>query len=162
MNINKAQVFTGLVALFLGFMVYTLRSPAAAWFVPACFSIDRIFPGAPSFIRVLAYSFPDFIHPFAFSLITSGLICSDNRAYQALICVSWLTVEIFFEFGQYFKESYLGLIPTWFDTLPHFLNPINFFRNGTFDIFDILAICGGTVFAFCVLYITSRRREEEQ
>lgn len=162
MNINRAQILIGLIALFLGFMAYTLRSPGSVWFVPDWLVITKCFSETPSFVRVLTYGFIDFIHPLAFALLTSGLICSDNRVCHIITCLSWFALEIFFEFGQYFKDGYLRFIPPWFENLPCLQNAKYFFLRGTFDVLDVLCIFAGSVSAFWMLSITSKRRNEER
>jgi hypothetical protein len=160
MDINKVQVLTGMIALVLGFMVYLLRSPGSVCFVPAWFPTLSPRSGIPSYIVIVANGLPDFIHPFAFALLTSGLISSSSRGIQFLICLGWFILESFFEFGQYYKDGYLRFIPSWLDSIPFLQNAKNFFLNGTFDPWDILFILGGTVTAFCVMSITSKRRRE--
>lgn len=155
-DINKTQVLTGVIALILGFMVYLLRSPGGVYFVPAW--LPTLWPGSavPGYIRILANNLPDFIHPFAFALLTSGLICSHSRRHQFLICLGWLVLESFFEVGQYFKDAYVWFIPSWFDGIPLLQSAKGFFLNGTFDKFDIFSILVGAICAFCVMLTTSR------
>jgi hypothetical protein len=159
-SINKVQIFIGLLCLFLGFATYIfVRPPELTYFVSKyLFYIDR--PTAiPNLLRVIGNYFPDFIHPFAFILITSGLIASDNRKSQFLICLCWFLLESVFELGQCFKESYLRIIPSWFDNVPFLENTKNYIFYGTFDVLDIISILTGTVTAFFVLLVTSQRRK---
>jgi Ca2+/Na+ antiporter len=112
-------------------------------------------------IRIVANSLPDFVHPFAFILITSAVISSDSGRNRFLICLGWFALECFFEFGQHFKDSYLRFIPLWFDNIPVLQNAKGFFLNGTFDIWDLLSMFGGTIGAYWVLFVSSRGRKEE-
>jgi hypothetical protein len=161
MDIDKPQVLTGVLALCLGFMVCLLRSPGSAYFLPGSF--PTLWPACsiPSYIRILTNGLPDFILPFAFALFTSGLISSSGRRNQLFICLGWLVLESFFESGRYSKDAYLRFIPPWFDSEPLLRNTKSFFLNGTFDAWDMLFILAGTVVAFCVMFIPSKRRREE-
>jgi hypothetical protein len=159
-KINKIQVCVGMAALFFGSAVYIIRSPRA-YFVPKYFSYHRLPEDIVNVVKIIGGNLPDFIHPFAFILITAGLISLDNRKTQFFICLGWFLIESFFELGQYFKETYLRLIPSWFDNLPVLDNTKSFFLNGTFDGLDILSIFAGTITAFFILLITSKRRREK-
>ncbi|MCX5846321.1 MAG: hypothetical protein NTW12_08190 [Deltaproteobacteria bacterium] len=160
MNIKKIQVFIGLAALFFGVAVYIIRSPGRVYFVPKYFSYLRLPDDIVNVVRIVGGNLPDFIHPFAFILITAGLISLDNRKTQFFICLGWFLLESFFELGQHFKEAYLLFIPSWFDNIPILDHTKNYFLNGTFDVLDMLSFFAGTVAAFCVLWITSKRRME--
>ena len=162
MNINKRQVIIGLISLFLGFAVYIIRSPGHIYFVSRYCSCIQLADDILKVVKIVDNNLPDFIHPFAFILITSGLISLDNKLSQFFVCLGWFFVEGFFEFGQHFKESYLRFIPSWFDNIPLLDNTKYFFQNGTFDVIDMLSIFAGTVMAFCVLLITSNRGEKNE
>lgn len=160
-HINKVQVLIGLLGLFLGFATYIFsRPPDTIYFISKYFFHVDHSEAIPSILRVIGNYFPDFIHPFAFILITSGLIASYNRRCHLLICLCWFLLECFFELGQHFKESYLRIIPSWFDNVPFLENTKNFISYGTFDVIDVLSILAGTVSAFFVLSTTSERSKE--
>jgi hypothetical protein len=160
-NINKIQVFIGMVALFFGAAIYIICSSGHVYFVPKYLSYLQYPDGIVNFVRIVGGNLPDFIHPFAFILITAGLISSDNRKTQFIICLGWFFLESFFELGQYFKEAYLIIIPSWFENVPVLDQTKNFFLNGTFDLLDIVSFFAAAAAAFCVLLITSQRRREE-
>ncbi|MEA1972592.1 MAG: hypothetical protein U9N34_04770 [Candidatus Cloacimonadota bacterium] len=158
---NKVQVFVGLIMLFLGFAIYAICSPGRICFIPVWFSCIQVYDGNPNVFTTMTNYFPDFIHPLAFILITAGLISSGSRINQFFICLGWFFIEIVFEFGQYFKESYVLIIPSYFSKIPILENTKIFFKDGTFDRMDIFSFLGGTITAFCVLLITSKRRKKE-
>ncbi len=160
-HINKIQVFIGLLTLFLGSAIYLIRSPCSVYFVPKYFSYIGFPNDILNVVKIVGNNLPDFIHPFAFILITAGLISLDNRINQFFICIGWFLLESFFELGQHFKEAYLRIVPSWFDSVPILENTKNYFLYGTFDILDMLSIITGAVTAFIVLLITSKRRNEE-
>lgn len=160
--INKIQVLIGIALLLFGFAIYIIRSTGRVYcFVPIYFSSLGFPDNILSVVKVVGGNLPDFIHPFAFILITAGLISLDNRRTQFFTCLGWFLLESFFEFGQYFKEAYMRFIPSWFDNLPILDHARNFFLNGTFDMIDMLSIFAGTAAAFCVLLITDKRRREQ-
>lgn len=160
-NINQIQVILGMAALFLGCAVYIVRSPGNVYcFIPKYLSNLQCPDNIAHIVRIVGGNLPDFIHPFAFILITAGLISIDKRKTYFYICLSWFLLESFFELGQHFKEIYTKFIPSWFDNVPILDHTKSYFLNGTFDVLDMLSIFAGTVVAFCVLLITSKRRME--
>lgn len=157
--INKIQVLIGIALLLFGFAIYIIRSTGRVYcFVPIYFSSLGFPDNILNVVKVVGGNLPDFIHPFAFILITAGLMSLDNRKTQFFICLGWFLLESFFELGQYFKEVYLRIIPSWFSNVPILDNTKSFFLNSTFDVMDMLAIFTGTLTAFCVLLITNKRR----
>jgi len=159
-DINKPQILTAVVAIFLGVMVYLLRSPGSTYFLPESSPALWSVPSIPNYLTILTDRLPDFIHPFAFALLTSGLLSSRGRGIQLTICICWFVLESVFEFGQYFKDGYLRFIPSWFDGIPLLCNAKSFFLNGTFDLWDLFSIVAGTIAAFSVMFMTSKRRKE--
>jgi hypothetical protein len=108
---------------------------------------------------VIWNSFPSFVHVFSFSMITASLI-KDSRFRYFVVCTFWLMINCSFEFFQKYKAFALGITPSWFESIPFLGNTKNFILNGTFDLMDIFSIFAGAVAAFCVMVITSQRREK--
>lgn len=101
---------------------------------------------------------PSFVHVFSFSMITASLIKAYKFRYF-IVCAIWLIINCLFEFSQKYKVLAIGITPSWFESIPFLENTKNFFINGTFDVMDIFSIFAGTVTAFCLMTITSQRRE---
>jgi hypothetical protein len=148
---NIPQILVGIGGFSLGALVYLFdRSPESYGFGV----IVRDYLG---FIRphgllfgVLADNLPSFIHVFAFSLMTAGLLGS-RRKGTLLICLLWFLIDTVFEIGQGLKHISLAIIPEWIKghALP-MASLQEYFRCGTFDIRDIVAGLLGALAAFMV------------
>ena len=160
MKINKVQILIGVTALLLGSLVYLIdRTPDQTYFVysaPVGISLHNIFP---ALFGAIGNSLPAFIHVFSFSLITAGLLSCRERGCD-IVCLSWLFVDFAFELGQKYSALPLKIIPGWFNGIPFLENSADYFRCGTFDMLDLVAIALGGVVAYLILTITSNRKEE--
>lgn len=158
MKTNNFQILIGVAALLLGSLVYLIdRPPDQTYFVysaPVSISLYNIFP---ALFGVIGNSLPVFIHVFSFSLITAGLFSCRKRAC-VIVCLSWLFVDFAFELGQKYSALPLKIIPDWFDGIPFLENSADYFRCGTFDVFDLVAIAFGAAAAFFVILKTSEKR----
>jgi len=105
----------------------------------------------------LAGAFPDFIHPFAFSMIGIGLL-SNTRKSRVFICLIFFLLNILFEIGQKYKVFFIQLIPQWFSSMPMLENTKDYFLKGTFAIEDIIGITLGSLSAFALAEIISIRK----
>ena len=76
-----------------------------------------------------------------------------------IICISWFSVEFLFEIFQKYNAMPLEIIPNWFKAIPFLENTENYFKQGTFDIADLIAIALGAVVAYVILVTTNNRRE---
>lgn len=152
-------IIIGFTALLAGTLVYlTDRPPEATYFVAEIMSGLSLYKVLPPVFARIGNVLPAFVHPFAFSLITAGLAARTMRGCL-LICIFWLFVNIAFELGQHFKQSALALLPQWFDHVPFLENCGGFFRNGTFDPFDLLAMLFGAIMAFTLMAVVYTRKE---
>jgi hypothetical protein len=158
-RINKSQILIGTIGLLIGSLIYLVdRPPGQTYFVyssPINISLSNIIP---SLFGSIGNSLPEFIHVFSFILITAGLIFCQKRGYL-IICLSWFLIDCAFELGQKFTTWPSKIIPYWFEGVPFLENTGNYFRKGTFDILDLVAIAFGTATAYFILLTTSRRRE---
>ena len=162
--INKAQVLIGLAALLIGTMVYFIsRAPEGVYFVHRFGFVLRlhkmIYGIAPDFFGSFGPWLPEFIHVFAFILLTAGIISCGKRGY-ILIAAGWFLVDALFELGQRYSSQVIRLIPSWFSRIPFLESTEGFFRKGTFDMRDMTAIVAGTVAAYFVLLITASKRKK--
>lgn len=104
----------------------------------------------PKVFGPLGNYLPDFIHPFSFILITAGIISCRKREY-IIICLSWLVIDYAFELGQKYDTLLLRIIPDWFSGFLFLEAAESYFRMGTFDCYDIIAIFLGTAMAYLFL-----------
>ena len=157
--INSLQVLIGLGGLLLGTLVYLVdRPPDQTYFLYSSSINISLHDTLPNLFGLIGNNLPAFIHVFSFILITAGLIYCQKRGYL-IICLSWFFVDCAFEFGQKFDAWSSMIIPDWFVGLPFLENTENYFRKGTFDILDLVAIVFGTAIAYFILLTTSKRRE---
>jgi hypothetical protein len=148
---NVPQILVGLGGLSLGALIYLFeRSPGS-------YGFGAIVRDSLGFIRphrvvfgVLANNLPSFVHVFAFSLMTAGLLPT-RRKGDLLICLLWFLIDTAIEIGQGLKPVCLAILPDWLDVLtPPMANLQEYFRYGTFDIRDIIAGLLGALAAFVV------------
>ena len=157
LEVNKTQIFIGFGALLLGALVYIIdRPPGDTYFVSNSNLPISLHYRLPNLFGAAGNSLPDFIHPFSFILITAGILSCSKRGH-IIISLAWLTVDLIFEFGQKYKGFSLKLIPECFEGIPFLENSANYFKFGTFDIMDVAAIILGTLLAFIVLILTSKK-----
>ena len=97
--------------------------------------------------EIIAGSFPEFIHPFAFSMIGIGLF-SRTRVSRILMCTTFFLLNLFFEFGQKYKNAFTNIVPEWFSSIPIIDNTKAYFLNGTFAVEDLIAAALGSISAF--------------
>jgi hypothetical protein len=138
----------GWAALIPGVLFYFLFRPQGVAYVSERLRLDLILRPY-SLAAPLWGSFPDFIHPLAFSMIGMGVL-SLSRRWRLLVCSSILLLNLFFEIGQKYKNMALGIVPKWLDGIPVLENVNSYFLRGTFDLQDVLAMCLGSSIAFVV------------
>lgn len=152
--INRLQIMIGVAGLLVGALIYLIdRPPDQTYFVyssPINISLSN---ALPNLFGLVGNSLPAFIHAFSFILITAGLISCHKRGYL-IICLGWFLIDCTFELGQKFNDLAQKIIPDWFTGILFLENTGNYFLQGTFDIFDLIAIAFGTVIAYFVLVIT--------
>ena len=159
--INKLQILIGLISLLIGTLVYFVsRAPEGVYFVHRFGFILRlhniIYGVAPDFFGSLGPWLPEFIHVFSFILLTAGIVACEKRGY-VIICIGWFTIDALFELGQKYSSQVIKIIPSWFSGIPILESTEGFFRKGTFDMRDMIAIVAGTVAAYIVLLMTMDR-----
>lgn len=156
---NWRQIGIGLGSLIIGALVYLIdRPPEETYFIyrlPFDISLhDRM----PQIFGPIGSVLPDFLHVFAFILITAGVLGVGKRG-QVVICVVWFVIDTLFEVGQRFRWL-ADMVPDWFANVPFLENTANYFRYGSYDSRDLVAIALGTVCAYMVLNFTSRASEK--
>lgn len=139
----------GLTALLVGASEYVLsRDPDSS-------HIGRIAQhwvgnaaGAYQLFGPLGSWLPDFIHPFAFILITLAFLPDSSKVARYVVCLGWFAFNFLFEIGQLFGQT----IAQWIaSTLPQgkmTMALADYFACGTFHAGDLIAITFGSVAAY--------------
>ena len=157
-SINRVQILIGAAGLLIGSFVYLIdRPPDQTYFVYSSRIKISLYETLPNVFGVIGNSLPDLLHVFSFILITAGLLSCQKRGYL-IICLSWFSLDFSFQLCQKYNELPLKIIPNWFKGIPFLENTENYFSQGTFDIFDVIAIASGTAIAYFVLLTTNNRR----
>jgi len=145
---SRVQILVGAFCLLVGCMVYVTGSQGASTYLSReIFTVKISLIDLPYFLGPLRGPLPEFLHPFAFSLIGMGLFARTRRS-RFWICSSFLLMNLIFEFGQKFKGISVALVPDLLKRVPVLENTENFFAFGTFSIADLVAIFFGSVMAF--------------
>lgn len=155
--INIRQLIIGLSVLFFGLFFYILFRDQTYFTHKLSIANVQLPYNAGGLIW---NSFPSFVHVFSFSMITASLF-KDSRFMYFVVCTIWLMINCMFELSQKYKAFAMGIIPSWFESMPYLENTKNFISYGTYDINDIFSMLAGAFTAFCVMIITAQRREKE-
>ncbi len=156
---NKKLFSIGFLALTIGATFYFVGRPEGASYFQEVFAeIDKFFPQLPSLFGRLGGSLPEFVHPFAFSLMGIGLFAT-TRIQRFWICFVFFSINALFELGQHYSAFITSCIPAWFNSIPLLKNTTNYFTLGTFSMVDLAAILVGSTMAFIVSELTLRPLE---
>ena len=160
-RINKKQLLLGILFLLAGTMVYLVDRPiGSTYFLYKYRSIQIFFHQMPTLYGKLGMFAPEFFHPLAFSLISMSLISS--RKSKVMICFIWFSIDSIFELGQKFGIELAENLPKWCVTVPTIKGFIDFFVYGTFDFYDLVAIGLGSLTAFLILELESKKGENNE
>jgi hypothetical protein len=153
---GKRQVLVAaLLALTLGLAVYVLdRAPGSAYFLPR----DLSLPGTHAWFGALGGWLPEFVHVYAFSLLTA-LILGASRGALLTSCLTWWAIDSFFEIGQHplISPHIAAAVPAWFAGIPFLENTAAYFAYGTFDAGDLVAIAVGALMAYLTVGVIRRK-----
>lgn len=146
----------GILALFIGSLVYLLDRPADS--VLLISKSISLFDNHALLFGAIGQHLPTFSHPFAFILITAALMNSVKQSAYFSICFIWLVIDSVFEIAQNETiNQYLATyIPPLFTDLPLMSHLQNYFINGHYDPFDLLSILAGVIAAYIVLLTTEK------
>jgi len=141
------------LALALGVMVYLAdRPPSHATLIPAMFAL-----GTGSLFGALGNWLPSFVHPFAFSLMSSAFRApAAAPAYGT--CAAWWSVNLVFEVCQhplirpFVVERLQATLGNGWPTRP----VSNYLLRGTFDVGDLIAATLGALAAALLLFVIHR------
>jgi hypothetical protein len=144
--INKIQISIGFLTLVAGLLMYLLTRPSDIYFVSFIKGAENSHSLALPLPTGIGESLPSFLHVFAFSLLLGGLLACRKTGY-VIICCAWLFTNVLFELGQRYPISASQAIPKWFEGMFILQNMRDYFLNGTFDFFDLLASSIGALAA---------------
>lgn len=150
-------ILAGIVFFIPGVLVYvTDRAPETVYFLSGNISFLSLYHKGYKLFGSSGNYIPDFIHVFSFSMITSGWL-GVSKVKTYIPCVFWFTVNALFEAGQAYPDLATALIPEWFENVPFLENACSFFRNGTFDMCDMVSFAAGASAAWLVLEFLRKR-----
>ncbi len=148
------------ISLIAGYLVYFFVRPGAPIFaIPHSLehwrvSIDGLIP--------FTGSLPDFLHTYAFILLTYVVLGADSIKHLKYSILLWLILETAFELAQWPILSRLLLQQTEASDFPGLSLFRNFIQHGTFDPLDLVAIVLAAVAAyFTVNYIIHKGSNHE-
>jgi hypothetical protein len=159
--INRLQLFVGFTSIFLGVLFYYFFRTSEHTYLIQFFELTPPLKETPSLFQKLGYSLPTFVHVFAFSLITAGLIASCKRGY-AMACLFWLGINVLFELGQKLDSWVIQFIPDWFSDISFLENTKIYFLKGRFDYLDLFSITLGALVAYIFLIKTAHKEEKNE
>ncbi|MFH1155842.1 MAG: hypothetical protein V1793_18690 [Pseudomonadota bacterium] len=161
-GVNRVQILAGCLALLLGTLIYLSdRPPGATYFVNRYLYMFSIHDRFPDLFGWADRSLASFLHVFSFILITGG-IATASRQGHILVAAAWMAVDAGFEIGQYFDAAAVKLVPDWFGQYPVLDAVKSYFRQGSFDPLDLVAIFAGAVAGYGVMRMTRRKTNERK
>lgn len=152
---NWVQISTAVITLAGGAFFYLLeRLPGTNYFIPTHFNQLVIADSFGSINQAL----PSFIHPFAFNLLTVGILACKTRKSIIAACMFWLVMEGLFEALQHdaISQQLVPLLPAWFNHVIILDNIETHMKVGRFDSLDLLFIVLGVIVAFIVSTLTRK------
>lgn len=148
----------GLASLATGFVYYATLRPASPPLVQALVGHRLLLAWSPTgTLAALFGACPAFLHVFAFSLLTAGILGPSSPRRAVSVALFWTGINVVFEVFQ-------GMSPATLDRLaaaaPWKLTTLELFiRHGVFDLRDILAAVVGGFSAGLILVTTSAKGE---
>jgi len=143
-QINIYQFIIGLLTFLFGLLIYILHR------------VDKnILHGLyyEKFYLQFGNYFPDFIHPFSFTLITCSFL-SSRLTNIILVSAGWLIFDILMELGQKYSGKVIIFIYRYFEMIPFIDFLVNYFSIGIYDSLDLFFIIFGSLFGFLIAYLT--------
>jgi hypothetical protein len=157
-RIIVTRILIGTTALVVGLFLYLSdRPPEQTYFLFRLGPTSSLYHAIPPLFGPLGENLPAFLHVFAFSLITGGVLACGRKG-SLIVSICWLATDAAFELGQRFPSWAERSIPRWFDSIPILDTSRNYFRIGTFDSLDLVAVAIGAAAAYGALLATMERR----
>lgn len=155
-RINKTQLLLGCLFLLAGTIEYLVSRPiGSVYFLRKFPAVQSFFQQMPNLYGKLGVFAPEFFHALAFCLISMAFFSSKKS--RIAICLSWFSVDSIFELGQRYGIQLVEYLPKWFETVPMLENLRNYLVNGRFDIYDLVAIGLGSLTAFFIGELLSKK-----
>lgn len=155
---DATRILIGLGTLGIGLLVYLVdRRPEQIYFLYRIGVTHALAETGSSVFGVFGQNLPAFLHVFAFSLMTGGILACGIKG-SLVVAGGWLLTDAAFELGQKFPAWADAIIPHWFDTFPVLESARIYFLAGTFDPLDLIAMALGALAAYGFLLITGERR----
>ncbi len=157
-RVSIAAVLAGSGLLAIGLLVYVLdRVPESVYFLPTGWSLAE---GGEGWFGSLGGQLPEFVHVYAFGLLTAAVLASSRRLVL-LSCAAWWALDSLAELGQHATISphIAAAVPAWFAGIPFLENTGPYFTHGTFDPLDFIAIAAGAVAAYFTIVIYIRQED---
>jgi len=151
--VNWTQISTAVITLTGGAFFYLLaRLPGTTYFIPNNVTPIVI---AENF-GLINQALPSLIHPFAFILLTVGILGCKSRKGILLACIFWFVLVGLFEALQheYLSQQLVPLLPEWFSQIFILENFRTYMTVGRFDWLDMGFITFGVIAAFIISTIT--------
>lgn len=115
-----------------------------------------VYGKTPHLFGVMGGNLPAFLHVFAFSLITAGVM-KKSRPVHGRICLFWFCVNSLFELGQKYPDVINSALPQGLSHHSLMGRTADFFNKGTFDSLDILAFATGALAAYALLTMMEKK-----
>lgn len=156
LRVNKKQLLLGCLFLLAGTIEYLVSRPiGSVYFLRKFPAVQSFFQQIPNLYGKLGIFAPEFFHALALCLISMAFFSS--RKSRITTCLVWLSIDSVFELGQRYGVQLAEYIPQWFGTVPILENLSNYLINGVFDFYDLLAIGLGSLTAFFIGELLSKK-----
>lgn len=152
---DAVPALAALGSLALGILVYALdRLPESVYFLPTGWWLAE---GGQRWFGSVGGQLPEFLHVYAFALLTAAVLASSRRL-ALLSCAAWWALDSLVELGQHaaISPQIAAAVPAWFAGIPFLENTGPYFAHGTFDPLDLAAIAVGAVAAYFTIVIYVR------
>lgn len=159
-RMNVRQILLGILALTIGAIFYLLnRPPDEVYLIPDEISL---YTQGQQLSGFFGNNLPNFIHTFAFILLTTGILGCRGMKIGIFISLGWLFIDILLELGQngQINRVFVDQIPQWFDSYPILENVKPYLINGQFEVLDLVASVLGSAFAYIIYIKTIEARRE--
>jgi hypothetical protein len=144
------------LALLLGALVYAVDRPAgSAYLLPRWMAAN--IPGREVFGAIGGW-LPSFAHAFAFTVLTAAAMPA-TRWRPWLAAALWCAIGVGMEVGQHpaLSGRLAAALPAWFAGVPVLDHLGAYWRRGTFDAGDLLAVVAGCTLAAALVHEAGKR-----
>ncbi len=156
---SAVPILAALGALVVGVLVYALdRVPESVYFLSASWSLAK---AGQLWFGSLGGQLPEFVHVYAFALLTAAVFASSHKL-ALLSCAVWWALDSLVEVGQHSTISphIVAAVPAWFAGIPFLEKTGPYFTHGAFDPLDLIAVAVGAVLAYFTIVIVYVRKED--